>query len=101
MKKLSLLSKLRLNLAFTFYKDLFNCKDDLLNNDAIKDFLGYESSQSIPKLSDHQKENMKGSITLEEMTRYLKNLKIMYHQALLAFQMNSINFSEEISNILW
>ena len=56
-------------------KDLFNCKDDLLNNDAIEDFLGYESSQSIPKLSDHQKENMKGSITLEEMTRYLKKLR--------------------------
>ena len=58
-----------------FYRDLFRCKDNQLNHQSIDHFLGPESCHSIKKLSLAQKNGMKGTLTLEELTRYLKKTK--------------------------
>ena len=56
-----------------FYEDLFRNKD---NPEAasIGSFLG-ASCDSLPRLSETQKSNMEGKVTLEEMTNYLKKCK--------------------------
>ena len=58
-----------------FYKELFKCKDAQLNDQSIDQFLGPENCQSIKKLSLAQKNNMKGTLTLDELTRYLKKTR--------------------------
>ena len=58
-----------------FYRDLFECKDNLIVDDEIDAFLGNGEGAAIPKLSESQKNDMKGTITLEEMTKYLKKTK--------------------------
>ena len=57
----------------SYYKDLFQNQDEL-NSESISDFLG-QSSFSLPKLSEAQKVNMEGEISLGEMSKYLKKCK--------------------------
>ena len=59
---------------FGFYRDLFSNKDHLLANGTVENFLG-PSSSNIPKLTDTQKQNMEGNITLSELTCFLKKCK--------------------------
>ena len=56
-----------------YYEDLFSNKD-FGDGLSIETFLG-ESAASIPKLSESQKNNMEGKISLDELTRYLKKCK--------------------------
>ena len=53
-----------------YYEGLFSNKD-FVNCDSIDTFLG-ENCNDIPKLSEIEKVNMEGKITLNEMTNYLK-----------------------------
>lgn len=53
-----------------FYESLFSNKYSV-NCESIESFLGH-SANSLPKLSEAQKDTMEGMITLEEMTKYLK-----------------------------
>ena len=55
-----------------FYKNLFECKDNLIEGGSIEQFLGEEGCNSLPKLTTSQKNSMKGTLTLQEMTAYLK-----------------------------
>ena len=59
----------------TFYKNLFQNKDDLIEINSIQTFLGPNYSTNIPKLNETQKNNMNGKISLQEMTKYLKKCK--------------------------
>ena len=56
-----------------YYEGLFSNKD-FANCDSIDTFLG-ENCNNIPKLSEVEKMNMEGKITLNEMTNYLKKCK--------------------------
>ena len=56
-----------------FYKDLFANKDNN-NPESVHDFLG-QSSNSLRKLSENQKNSMEGEISLQEMSNYLKKCK--------------------------
>ena len=56
-----------------FYKDLFK-KQDYPNSKEIQDFLG-PRSLSLPKLSEAQKTNMEGEVSIVEMSNYLKKCK--------------------------
>ena len=62
------------NEIYKFYRNLFTNKDDLLQNQSIENFLG-PGCQNIPKLSEQQKQNMEGKLSLDEMTKYLKKCK--------------------------
>ena len=57
------------------YSDLFENKDNQSQNNTIKNFLGDESYNSCPKLSQTQKNRMEGEINIEELTRCLKKSK--------------------------
>ena len=57
-----------------FYKNLFSNKDNNLESQSIESFLG-SGSNTIPKLSEDQKQKMEGKISLEEMSNYLKKCK--------------------------
>ena len=59
----------------SFYKKLFQNKDNLIQINSIDEFLGPENCNNIPKLSEAQKAGMNGIITVEEMTNYLKKCK--------------------------
>ena len=56
-----------------YYKALFKNQDNP-DSENINNFLG-QSSTSIPKLSDKQKSEMEGKVSLEEMSNYLKKCK--------------------------
>ena len=58
-----------------YYTDLFACKDENLKIKSIHEFLGAESSNSCPKISQPQKVSMEGLISLTELTQYLKKAK--------------------------
>ena len=60
---------------YDFYKNLFDCKDDQIDGGSIEDFLGQGGCNSLPKLTASQKNSMKGTLTLQEMTSYLKKTK--------------------------
>ena len=62
------------NEIYKFYKKLFSNKDDLIQSQSIENFLG-PSSQSMPKLSEHQKIKMEENLSLDELTKYLKKCK--------------------------
>ena len=55
-----------------YYKALFKNQDNP-DSENINNFLG-QSSTSIPKLSDKQKSEMEGKVSLEEMSNYLKKM---------------------------
>ena len=59
----------------SFYEDLYSCKDNLLEIDSVTDFLGNANCLDIPKLTEIEKDNLEGKITVEEMTKYLKRSK--------------------------
>ena len=59
----------------TFYKNLFQNKDELIEINSIETFLGPNYSTNIPKLNEAQKTNMNGKISVQEMTKYLKKCK--------------------------
>ena len=59
----------------SYYSKLYQNKDDSIEIDSIEGFLGQENCQNIPKLSNNQKQSMKGKISVEEMTKYLKKCK--------------------------
>ena len=63
------------NLIFGFYNNLFENKDDELDFQSIEEFMSPNDISNVPKLSESQKSNMEGKITLDEMTRYLKKSK--------------------------
>ena len=56
--------------SMKFYSNLYSNHDQIITQD-IKEFLG-PSTETLPKLSNHQSESMNGHITVEEMTKYLK-----------------------------
>ena len=60
---------------FSFYRKLFQNKDNFLEISSIENFLGPETCNNIPKLSDAQRDSMGDRITVEEMTKYLKKCK--------------------------
>ena len=60
---------------YDYYKQLYTCKDDAIEGDTLESFLGPQGRESAPKLSESQKVNMEGKITLEEMTKYIKKCK--------------------------
>ena len=59
----------------SYYSKLYQNKDDSIEIDSIEGFLGQENCQNIPKLSNNQKQSMKGKISVEEMTKYFKKCK--------------------------
>ena len=59
------------NGIYTFYRDLFRCKDVLIDIEAIEMFLEPQGVNNIPKLNSEQKASMEGKITIEEMTKYI------------------------------
>ena len=62
------------NEILDFYEDLFSAKSTDLSE--IKEFLPEEIANSCPKLSEHQKKQMEGLITLNEPNKLLeKNQK--------------------------
>ena len=58
-----------------YYEDLFASKDIYLQNQTIEEFLGNESSNSCPKISQSQKVKMEGILTMEELVKYMKKAK--------------------------
>ena len=58
----------------TYYNGLFENQDEL-DLQSIEEFMGLNDVSNVPKLSESQKSNMEGKITLDEMTQYLKKSK--------------------------
>ena len=65
--------KLVENEIFEYYEDLFSSKNTELKE--INEFLSEEIMQSCPKLSENQKNQMEGLLTLEELTKHIKKTK--------------------------
>ena len=97
------------NEIFDFYGDLFSAKTSDLSE--IDEFLPNEIANSCPKLTDHQKKQMEGLLTLSELTSYLKKTKNnvspgssgftneffkFFWIDLKVFVTNSVNYSYEI-----
>ena len=59
----------------SFYKRLFTNNDTCVEIESIEEFLGEDICESIPKLTDNEKNKMKGHLTLTELTDYLKRCK--------------------------
>ena len=59
----------------SFYRNLFQDKDSMIEIDSVEEFLGPQICHSLPKLSETQRSKMEGRITLTEMTNYLKKCK--------------------------
>ena len=59
---------------FSFYENLYQNKD-MTEITSIETFLDPQTCENAPKLSESQKFSMKGKISLEEMTKYLKKTK--------------------------
>ena len=77
-----------------YYKDLFSCKDNYLQNTSIETFLGNNSSNSCPKLNQSQKNHMEGLLTLAELTNYMKKAKNNVSPG-------STGFTNEFYKIFW
>ena len=60
---------------FSFYKNLYPNKDLLIEFNSIEEFLAPQNHQHVPKVEEAQKDKMKGKISVQEMTRYLKKCK--------------------------
>ena len=61
--------------AHSFYKHLFDNKDEFLEDQTIEDFLGRDTANHCPKLSSSEKLSLEGKLTIEELTIYLKQSK--------------------------
>ena len=58
-----------------FYADLYHNKDDQLGNESIEEYIGSEASEKVPRLSDQDKNDLEGEITLEELSAILEKTK--------------------------
>ena len=59
----------------SFYRKLFANNDQCIEIDSVEEFLGDNICNSIPKLSETEKDSMKGYLTLTELTAYLKRCR--------------------------
>ena len=57
-----------------FYSNLYENKDSFIENNSIEEFLGPQNCQNIPKVTNAEKSNMEGKITVDEMSKYLKKI---------------------------
>ena len=63
------------NEIYSFYNNLFECKDNFIEIESVEEFLGTTNSEKMPMVNNHEKASMEGKISLLEMTNYLKKSK--------------------------
>ena len=61
------------NEILEYYETLFSSKNTEMND--IGEFLSEEMMQSCPKLSENQKNQMEGLLTVDELTKHIKRTK--------------------------